>query len=583
MNLFKLSQKQIQSEILIILGIALFAFLVRVAYLFGYLHTIPTAVHPMNDAKMYWDMGINIYRRGWLLLGKDPFYQAPLYSYFLAGLHHLGVHAVEPVLRLQIMIGTANVILTYLLARFYLESKFSALAAILFSLSHLVLFYETKLLASTFGLFLFLIFALLFLLWITENKIVYMIFSAIFLGLAILCQAFLLFTLPCILIFIFLLQPAVPYKESEDKVRLFGAPNEVSLRFLSINLRIRELFKKDNSRALLLFFLLTIFTISAATVRNYLVSSQFIPICANSGVTLYMGTNDRANGGLAPVPGLSNNIEDQVSGGIQLASQLSGKNLSISESSNFWIKKTISWVLSNPIKFMILESKKLLWSVYYTPPAVNDSVHFEGEWLRYMQWFSIFTWLLTAVGLTAVPLLIHSRINLFILTCWAGYILLSLVYYASDRFLVTMLPFCSVTTALFIKELLFLNKSKLISNVVLLIFFALVTINPFLSYNRNREIGFGYYNLGVYYGNPENKMGLSSNDYYTGIDDNRAKECYQKALLYLPNHPSSLLNLGVLYARSGDKENSNKLFLKVLQIDPSNETAKKNLLINQNR
>ncbi|HOJ62481.1 MAG TPA: tetratricopeptide repeat protein, partial [bacterium] len=101
------------------------------------------------------------------------------------------------------------------------------------------------------------------------------------------------------------------------------------------------------------------------------------------------------------------------------------------------------------------------------------------------------------------------------------------------------------------------------------LFIALLTANPFLAWNRGREIGIGYYNLGVQYDQAGDKT--------------QAMHYYTQGLAYYPDFPSLMLNLGVIHAQGGNLEESTRLFKQVLQIDPQNQLAKDNLLINQKR
>jgi hypothetical protein len=254
---------------------------------------------------------------------------------------------------------------------------------------------------------------------------------------------------------------------------------------------------------------------------------------------------------------------------------MSGKDMDYAESSRFWIKETLSWVVHHPLLFLELEAKKWLWSVYYNPPAVNNSVHFESEFIPLLDYLAMFTWLALACGLAAFPLMWRCGKARFLIFLWGGYWLLILVYYASDRFLVTMLPFAAIGTGLLLQEIID-RKKTFLSNIKhrawLPVFWAMVvalTINPFFWQHQAKEIGFGYYNLGVLHESRNNWR--------------NARDQYQNALQYLPSYPPVLLNLGVVYARLGNLELSTRLFEKVLDLDPDNPTAKRNLSINRKR
>jgi hypothetical protein len=303
------------------------------------------------------------------------------------------------------------------------------------------------------------------------------------------------------------------------------------------------------------------------------VAGDWVPLCANSGITLYMGTNPAAQGGLAPVAGLSNDIEKQQIQNITLAEAETGEAMTASQASAYWIQKTLRWALTHPWDFLLLEGKKLGWALYTTPPAVNDSSHFEGQFIPLIRWTSIFTWLALLGGLYGIPRLWRERQRRFVLMIWAGYLLLSLIYYASDRFLLTVLPFGAISVVALIQAVCrhgipLSPLQRILAGLGLLLAFFL-TLNPGFAQNRQNEIALGYYNLGVFY---ESQTQLS-----------RAATCYQMTLERLPQHTSALLNLGVLLARQGNLVDSTRLFERVLQIEPENRTAQNNLRINRER
>ncbi len=542
-------------EILTVAGVLFIAFGLRAWYLQQYLILMPTALHPGNDAGMYWNLGRKIYLDGWLLPGEGPFYQAPLYAYFLAGMHHLGMHRIDEILRAQTWLGVACVGLTYLLARSRLPAGWAAGAALLFGLCHYPVFFESKILAETLGLFLFLVFALSFTAWIRSPRTLYLLLSAVVFSLVVLCRPNMVFTLPFLALYV-----AVGFNQ-EGRFHITRRSLVHGALFLSVFLA----------------------GVLPAPLRNYYVGGDLVPLAANSGVTLYMGTNPLAQGGLASVEGLSNNIEEQKEGSVALASRLAGRPLKPSEASNFWIKKTIAWAVSHPGAFLVLEAKKLLWAFYYSPPAVNDSALFEGQWLPLVGLLSRVTWLTLFAGIAGLPFGLNRRdpVQGFFLCVWAGYVLLCLVYYSSDRFLMILLPFLTITAMgalrrgyqVWVEDLptwmAGLSRKHLDGWGAWFLGIALLTANPFLTWNHGREIGIGYYNLGVQY----DRAG----------DETLALQYYEQGLTYLPDFPSLLLNLGVIHAQRGNLEESTRLFEQVLRLDPNNQLAKDNLRINRQR
>ncbi len=543
------SKRHVDLLNLVLLGVV--SMLMQGFYLQTYIHTLPDALSPSNDARQYWEMGQRIYREGWLLPKEGPFYQAPLYSYQLGLQHHLGWHRVREALNVQAWMAVGNVLLTYLLARFFVGPAWSLLAGGLYGFSHYSLFFSSKLLATTQGIFLFLFFGVVLLLWIRKKKIGWLILAALLYALAVLSRPQWLFVLA-------ILWPVFFLTREESGYTIPG------LRW------------KVDSRGGI-FLLVFLVGILPSLLRNGLVGGDWVPFTANAGVTLYMGTNSQAQGGLGAVEGLSNDIADQQTQSIERASEEAGRGLSPSEASNYWIKKTLAWVVRNPLDFLVLEVKKGLWSVYPSPPAVNYSAHYEAQWIPWLDGLRWVTWLNVWGGLGLLPFVAwRERKSRFLLAVLGGYFLLVLVYYASDRFLASVLSFTSILFVFGLREVLrsyqegdFFIQRKTWMKVGWLGVMLLLTLNPALGYNREREVAMGWYNLGVFY---EERQ-----------QESKAMEAYEKAVEHREEFPSALLNLGVLHARRGNLQKSTRLFRKVLELAPENQRAQRNLQINMER
>lgn len=537
-------KQEAKSLFILILGVAVF----RYVYYQWYAAYVPHALQPVNDAQMYWQWGIDIYRLGWLYPHDEAYYQAPLFPMFLAMVHGLGYHSVQSVLFVQLCLGVINTVLCYCIARQVLSNHDSLFAAVLFSLCPFVFFFETKLTATTLGLFLWLCFLLVTVFWVKNKTWYLLVSSALLFGLSIICRPNLLFTLPFICFFVL------------DGWNGFRKRSLQSLRY----------------GACALFALIVIGMIACVTVKNYLSSGEWVLITGNSGVTLYMGNNPNATGGLARVEGLSNNIEDQVYGGVRLASQLAGKELTLNESSQFWIGKTVEYIQQNQVEWLALLGKKLLWSVNYHPPSVNYSFLFESEWILLEKFFLLISAAVLVMGILAF--IVYCRrldeIQVLFLMLFFGYLTLSVVYYASGRFLTTMIPVLSILSVWFFRQKLvqYQNNQLNLSLLILAVWgVAFFVMNPFLMKYQDQEIATGWYNYGVL---------LEETPQDDGIN---AKACYLKAFEHFPYHTSAMLNLGVIISKEGELHNANQWFERVLKIEPKNRKALQNMIINLQR
>jgi len=553
------STYKLSKEYFAVAAVAAVSFLVRYLYYSTYFSSVPYALLPLNDARMYWETGMDIFRHGWLFPSDSAYYQAPLYSFFIAALHHFGFHTLKELIYIQLWLGVINAVLCYVTARHYLSPRYACLAALLFSLNPFVFTFETKSLATTLGLTLWMSFINLFLRWIQKSSLLWILLSALFLVLSIICRPNLIFTFPFILLLFMT-------RTKED----MGETN-ISISFIPYCVH-------KHAIPFVCTILLLLCTVS---VRNYYVSGEYVFLTVNSGITLYMGNNSMARGGLAPVEGLSDDIEEQVNGSVELASRLSGENISAAQSSTFWIKKTVSWVVSHPLEWVVLEIKKIFWAFYYTPPAVNYSLHFESEWIPSLKLFYLFSIVILCGGILSIPFvsIMDGKKNQLLLCMILGYILLSTVYYSSGRFLTAVVPFLSILTVLGLQRLqqqfriIKTYKAYAILSVWMVLF---VVLNPFYSSLAAQEKATGWYNMGV--------LSEAWKFQKAGkIPTVHAEECYQNALRHFPHHPSASLNLGVIYAKQNRLDESNQLFETLLEWQPQNAIALKNLIINYQR
>jgi tetratricopeptide (TPR) repeat protein len=166
----------------------------------------------------------------------------------------------------------------------------------------------------------------------------------------------------------------------------------------------------------------------------------------------------------------------------------------------------------------------------------------------------------------------RSLPELFLLSLMAGYFLLSLVYYASDRFLAAILPVSAILTVLTAQGLRSRYREHPRSAWrwgAVLLPALLLAGNPWLAWNARLEQGMGWYNQGVL----QAQQG----------EIPAAQQSYERGLEIYPDFPPLLLNLGVIYARQGRLEESTRLFERGLQLDPDHPTLRKNLEINRQR
>ena len=176
------------------------------------------------------------------------------------------------------------------------------------------------------------------------------------------------------------------------------------------------------------FFIITIFP---WVVRNSVVFGEFIPISAESGFGLY-SSYCPANGifGLNAAPGDPIVVE---------AYKISSPSLR----NRFFLKKTLQFILANPLRFLVLEFKK---TVYFWAP-------FDWEIIG-NKWFNILYVLLFPFVAVGTVMASKSFINNCIILLPIIYFqVMILIFYGSPRFRFIVEPYLFILAAIGVKKL----------------------------------------------------------------------------------------------------------------------------------
>ncbi|MEZ4651775.1 MAG: tetratricopeptide repeat protein [Candidatus Eisenbacteria bacterium] len=320
---------------------------IRVAYLTEYASTIPTYERPLVDAKIYEVWAGSIVRGDVFSLAEGVFYRAPLYPYLLAGLW-LVFGALQPItVVLQAILGLATLLLTARLATKWAGRGAGVGALLLLTLYGPLYTAESKLLGTTLGLFLQVLVLTLACRVAVRPVPLRSLLLGIGLGLAVLVR-------PLWLVWI----PALP-------LVLFGRRQLSHLRAVWIP-----------------FLLGTAVVVAPVTVRNYVVGGDPVLIASNGGMTFFQGNNVENKSGLLTIISrfeMFGSAERQQEVETRVASELSGRPLSSSETSRFWFREGLKFIADSPGAWLALEGKKLFRLVSSFEPGDNYSHALERD------------------------------------------------------------------------------------------------------------------------------------------------------------------------------------------------------------
>jgi len=88
--------------------------------------------------------------------------------------------------------------------------------------------------------------------------------------------------------------------------------------------------------------------ISLIIIRNYSIEKRFTP-SALGGINFYIGNNPKATGCFISPHGISISPIEEIKTSIHYAEKESGKRLTPSQASHYWLLKGLKFIKDNPL------------------------------------------------------------------------------------------------------------------------------------------------------------------------------------------------------------------------------------------
>jgi Flp pilus assembly protein TadD/4-amino-4-deoxy-L-arabinose transferase-like glycosyltransferase len=179
-------------------------------------------------------------------------------------------------------------------------------------------------------------------------------------------------------------------------------------------------------------------------LRNYAVGGGFFVTTSQFGSNLYLGNNPSTDGTAGSLIAGRGSAEYEQRDAIELAERASGRSLSPGEVSSYWTGRALSFITSQPIAWVKLMARKTLLLVNTTEMLDTESQESYAEWsapLRiggYLGHFGVLV-PLAAIGLV---LTWPERRRLWILYALAGAYAASVVlFFIYARYRYPLVPF----------------------------------------------------------------------------------------------------------------------------------------------
>ena len=382
--------------------------------------------NPTSDAYYYDAQAQSI--AGGDVVGREVFFRAPGYPYWLGSIYALFGHSYLAVRIIQHLLGMVSLVLLFLLGRRLFSPAVGMVASLLAFLYPVLMYFEGQLLFDWFLTFLCLLWVFIFLVT-RERKAM---------GLWFVVSA--LFGLICVTRPTFL-PLAIP---------LFVYP-------------IWEHFKRTGARfAVRLGVVIAAglaITILPVTLRNYIVGKDPVLVASQGGINFYIGNNPGADGYTARMPtdiGASWEISEMS---FYVERQL-GHRPTPSEESEFWYSKGLQFIVHQPTDFLKLVIKKLylFWNALEIPNNLNFYTF--SQYALLLRVMPVGFWCVGPLGVLGMMLAWRKQRGRMVVSFVTMYCVVMVMFFVCDRYRLPVVPFLCIFASFALVELFTSVKRK---------------------------------------------------------------------------------------------------------------------------
>jgi 4-amino-4-deoxy-L-arabinose transferase-like glycosyltransferase len=512
-----------------LLGVFLFALSLRLFYL-AQIQDSPFFDTLLGDGAAYDAWAVQIGHDFW---GKQAFFQAPLYPYFLSGIYGIFGRDLWLVRFVQMSLGSGACVLLASSARAFFSRRVGFWSGVALAIYGPALFFDGIVQKSSLDLFL----TTLLLFWLSRlEKTSARRFPALAgatLGCLALTRENALIWAPCLLVWLAL---RVPKESRKVALRRSVAPFALGLSLV----------------------------LAPVAMRNFAVSGQLFITTSQFGQNFYIGNNPHADGTYESLRFGHGGAELEQQDAKELAEAAAGHELSAAEVSRYWSGRAFRFIRQEPGAWLRLLGKKLLLVVNQRELADSDEplVYEDASWLlRGLTWLFGFQTLfpLALVGALGKP---RERFEPLILhVLWLSLAASTALFFAFARYRYPLVPVLMP----FAVSGVFRAARALSRRQYAAIFRLGVTAAIGLLVVSLRLTPPGHPRAAAYY-----DLAVSLERLERPVD---AKLNYQNALRANPELVEAHVNLGSLLARSGDLEEAATHERAALRLRPDDAVA----------
>lgn len=477
------------------------------------------------DARQYEAWARRIAAGDWI--GKDTFYQAPLYPYFLAVLKLAFGDGLWPVRIVQALLGALSCGLLFLAGRNFVTHRVGIVAGALLALYPPAIFFDGLVQKASIGGFLVVL--VVWLVSRAQARPVGTRFVALgsALGFLLLTREETILLVPALLAWV-----AVRFRSSTWVTRGALAAALVG------------------GAALVLL---------PVGFRNRAVGGEFVLTTSQAGTNFWIGNRPGAEGIYAPLrPGRSDTSLERGDA-FELAEIEMGRKLSPREVSDFWFDQAFAWIRDEPLAWLRLLGRKAALLVnWYEVPDAEDQYFYE----RFEPLFATLSRLLhlgIVLPLCAAGMVLgwSRKRDLGVLAWMLAWLCAGVVmFYVMGRYRYPIVPFVLLFAALALVQgfaLVRVGAWRALVPALAALGVAAVAAN-WPIYSRDAQIAMTHVNAGAAL------MAAGRLD--------EAEAQYEASLKLDPTAPEAWSNLGTLHGRSGRLPQAVECLQRAVSIRP---------------
>ena len=543
------------------------AFLVRLLYLVE-IDSIPLFYNLAGDGRTYDEWGQRIAAGDWI--GKDVFYQAPLYPYFLGVLQIILGHHLWLIRLIQIALGALSCTLIFRVGRDLFSRQAGIAAGLILSCYAPGIFFDGLIEKSILDFFLLSLLLLLLSQAGERQQWQHWLALGAVLGLLGLSRENAL-----VLVIVLPLWIGLYFSE---------APIINRLQWIG------------------LFFAGLLLVLVPVGLRNLTVGGELKLTTSQFGPNFFIGNNPSADGTYVSVAKELGEPQLEGKDAKRLAERALGRSLTPGEVSDYWLQKSWDYIRSQPEKWLELVGKK--WLMVWNAHEIEDSDDFyiDQQWswlLSFLARINHFGILapLAAMGLWLTR---HQWRRLWLLYAMIFALASSVaIFYVFGRYRFPLVPLLALFAGAGLMESVSLyqrrNWRSLLIALSVFVFVGVSANWPVYEFRGPSPGGYNNLSNAFYkegrvddaiktalkaielapdYGVARYNLG---NLYAAQRRFDLAQTNFQEALRLYPNYAEAYSNLGQLIAERGDLETGIQYFRKAIELNPLLSRAHLNL------